>query len=87
MKIVRIVKEKQKENEDLIEIRIVKEIVSKTFYKYLKMKKSKRILTRKIQDYIIDLREGFILKKKKIYLLSKMKREEFLRDQLKKRYI
>jgi len=48
MKIVRTVKEKQKENEDLIEIRIVKEIVSKTFYKYLKMKKSKRILTRKI---------------------------------------
>ena len=79
MKIVRIVKEKQKEKEDLIEIRTVEEIVSRRFYKYLKMfkkKESKRILTRKAWDYIIDLREGFVLKKEKIYLLSKMKREE-----------
>jgi len=93
MKIVRIVKEKQKEKEDLIEIRTVEEIVSRRFYKYLKMfkkKESKRILTRKTWDYIIDIREGFVLKKEKIYLLSKMKREEvekFLRDQLKKEYI
>ena len=79
MKIVRIVKEKQKEKEDLIEIRTVEEIVSRRFYKYLKMfkkKESKRILTRKAWNYIIDLREGFVLKKEKIYLLSKMKREE-----------
>jgi len=93
MKIVRIVKEKQKEKEDLIEIRTVEEIVSRRFYKYLKMfkkKESKRILTRKTWDYIIGIREGFVLKKEKIYLLSKMKREEvekFLRDQLKKEYI
>jgi len=51
MKIIRIVKEKQKENEDLIEIRTVEEIVPRRFYKHLKMfkkKELKRILTRKI---------------------------------------
>jgi len=51
MKVARIVKEKQKEEEGLIKIRIVKEIVLERFYKYLKIfkkKKSEKVLIRKI---------------------------------------
>ena len=62
MEITRIIEEKQEEEEDLIEIRIVEEIVSRRFYKYLKVfekKESERMLTRKTCDHAIDLREGF----------------------------
>ena len=51
MEVARIVKEKQKETEDLIKIRMVKKMVSERFYKYLKVfkkKKSEKVLTRKI---------------------------------------
>ena len=41
MEIVRMIEEKQDEKEDLIEIRTVKEIVPKRFYKYLKVTKKK----------------------------------------------
>ena len=66
MKITRVIKEKEEKEEDLIEIRIVKKIVSRRFYEYLKVfekKKSERMLTRKIWDYAIDIREGFVPKK------------------------
>ena len=46
--------------------------------------------TRKAWDHAINLREGFVLKKRKIYPLSKVEREEiqeFVKDQLKKGYI
>jgi len=46
-------------------------------------KESERMLTRKTCDHAIDLREGFVPKNGKIYLLSKIKREEvqeFLKD-------
>ena len=45
---------------------MVEEIVPRRFYKYLKLfekKESERMLTRKIWDHAIDLREGFVLKK------------------------
>ena len=48
------------------------------------------MLTRKTCDYAIDLGEGFMLKKGKIYPLSRVEREEvqkFVKDQLRKRYI
>jgi len=79
MKIVRIVEEKQEEEEDLIEIKTVEKIVSRRFYKYLKVfdkKELEMMLIRKTWNHIIDLRKGFVLKKRKIYLLSKIKREE-----------
>jgi len=87
-----MVKEKEEEEEDLIEIRIVEEMVPKRFHKYLKMfeKKSERMPMRETWDHAIDLREGFVLKKGKIYPLSRIEREEiqeFVKDQLKKRYI
>jgi len=35
-----------------------------------------RILTKKIWDYVIELKEGFVLKKGKVYPLSREEREE-----------
>jgi len=46
--------------------------------------------TKKAWDYAIDLREGFVPKKGKIYPLSRVEREkiqEFAKDQLRKGYI
>ena len=63
----------------MIEIRTVEEMVLRWFHKYLKVfekKKSERIPIRKIWNHAIDLREGFVVKKGKIYLLSRIKREE-----------
>jgi len=63
----------------LIELKTVEEIVPKQFYKYLKVfekKKSKRMLTRKTWNYAIDFRKDFVLKKRKIYPLLRVKREE-----------
>jgi len=63
----------------LIELRTVEEIVPRWFHKYLKVfekKKSEKILINKTWDYVIDLREGFILKKEKIYPLLRVEREE-----------
>ncbi len=54
-------------------------MVSRRFHKYLKVfekKKLERVPTRKTWDYTINLREGFVSKKEKIYLLSRIKREE-----------
>jgi len=48
---------------------------------------SERMPTRKIWDYIIDLKKTFKPRKRRIYPLSKNKREEvqnFINDQLKK---
>jgi len=63
----------------LIKVRIVEGIVFRRLYKYLNMfkkKVSKRILMKKIWNYGIDLREEFVSKKKKIYLLLKIQKEE-----------
>ena len=97
MTIARIIVEKEekleKEEEDLIELRTTEEMVPKWFHKYLKVfkkKESERIPTRKVWDHIIDLREGFVPKKGKIYPLSRVEREEvqeFVKDQLRKGYI
>jgi len=48
------------------------------------------MLTRKIWDYVIDMKEGFVLRNRKVYLLSREEREEvqeFIREQLRKEYI
>ena len=91
--IARIVEEKENEKENLIELRATEEMVPRRFHKYLKVfekKDSERMLTRKTWDHAIDLREGFIPKKGKIYPLSRVEREEvqeFVKDQLRKEYI
>ena len=91
--IERIREEKEDEEEDLIELRAMEKMVPQRFHKYLKVfekKDSEKMPTRKAWNHAIDLREGFVPKKGKIYLLSRVEREEvqeFVKDQLRKGYI
>ena len=91
--IERIMKEKENEEEDLIELRAIDEIVPRQFHKYLKVfekKDSERMPMRKIWNHAIDLKEEFVPKKDKIYSLSRIEREEiqkFVKNQLRKGYI
>jgi len=93
--IARIVAEKEDEldEEDMIIVRKTEEMVPRRFHKYLKVfekKESERMLMRKAWNHAIDLREGFVPKKGKIYPLSRVEREkvqEFVKDQLRKGYI
>ena len=94
--IARIVAKKEEEldeEKDVIVLRTIEEMVPRWFHKYLKVfekKELERILTRKTWNHAIDLREGFVPKKRKIYLLSRVEREqlqEFVKDQLRKGYI
>ena len=71
--------EERDEEEYLIELRTVEEIVPRWFHKYLKVfekKELERIPTRKAWDHTIDLRKGFVPKKRKIYPLSRVEKEE-----------
>jgi len=46
--------------------------------------------TRKLWDHTIDIKEGFILRKRKVYLLSREERKDmhkFISEQLRKKYI
>ena len=57
----------------------IKEMVSKRFLKWKKVfgkVKSERMLTRKVWDHAIDLKEMFKLQKGRIYPLSKNEKEE-----------
>jgi len=71
----------------------VKKLILKRFYKWIKVfgkKQLKRIPTRKIWDHAIDMKEGFVLRKGKVYPLSREEREEmhdFINEQLRKGYI
>ena len=45
---------------------------------------------KKIQDHVIEVKEEFLLKKRKLYLLSREEREKiykFIKEQLRKAYI
>ena len=45
---------------------------------------------RKVQDHIIEVKEEFVPRKGKVYLLSREEREkvrEFIKEQLRKGYI
>jgi len=72
---------------------MVEEMVLRWFHKYLKVfekNESERMLTKKVWNHAIDLREEFVPKKGKIYPLSRVEREEvqeFVKDQLRKGYI
>ena len=63
------------------------------FHEWIKVfrkKQSERMPTKKVWDHTIDVKEGFIPRKEKIYLLSREEREEvrkFIKEQLQKRYI
>ena len=71
----------------------LKKLVPKRFWRWGKVfrkKKSERIPVQKTWDHTIELKEGFMPKKGKVYLLSREKREKvqaFVEDQLRKGYI
>jgi len=73
--------------------RKIEEMVPKKFLKWKKVfekVESERMLTRKVWDHAIDLKETFKPQKGRIYPLPKNEREEvqnFVEDQLRKRYI
>jgi len=70
-----------------------KKLVLEKFHKWIKVfgkKQSERMPTRKIWDHAIDIKEGFIPRKGKVYPLLREKREEvreFIQEQLRKGYI
>ena len=58
--------------------------------KVFRKKQSERMPTRKVWNHVIEVKEGFILRKGKIYPLSREEREEvqeFIKKQLRKGYI
>jgi len=71
----------------------VRKMVLEKFYLWIKVfgkKQSERMPTRKVWDYAIDVKEGFVPKKGKVYPLSREEREEvreFIKEQLRKEYI
>ena len=70
-----------------------KELVPEKFHKWIKVfgkKQSEKMLTRKVWDHTIDIKEGFVPRKGKVYPLLREEREEvreFVREQLRKGYI
>ena len=70
-----------------------KKLVLEKFHEWIKMfekKQSERMPTRKLWDHAINVKEGFVLRKGKVYLLSREEREEvreFMKKQLRKEYI
>ena len=70
-----------------------KRLVLEKFHEWIKVfgkKQLERMSTRKVWDHTIEVKEGFVLRKGKVYLLSREKREEvreFIREQLRKGYI
>ena len=79
---------KKDKNEEML-----KKLVPKRFWKWKRVfrkKESERMPVQKTWDYAIELKEGFVLKKRKVYSLSRKEREKvqaFMGDQLRKGYI
>ena len=72
---------------------VARRLVPKQFHKWIKVfgkKASERMLTRKTWDHVIKLKERFVLRKEKVYPLSREERREvckFIDEQLRKGYI
>jgi len=70
-----------------------KKLVLERFYKWIWVfgkKVSERMPIRKLWDHTIEMREGFLPRKEKVYLLSREERKEvheFIMEQLRKGYI
>ena len=70
-----------------------KKLVPEKFHKWIKVfskKQLERMPTRKIWDHAIDMKKGFVPRKRKVYLLSREERQkvhEFIQEQLRKGYI
>jgi len=70
-----------------------RKLVPEKFHRWIKVfgkKQSERMPTRKLWDHAIDVKEGFVPRKGKVYPLSREEREEvreFVKEQLRKGYI
>ena len=70
-----------------------KKLVPERFHEWIKVfgkKQLERMPTRKVWDHVIDVKERFVLKKGKMYPLSREEKEEvrkFIEEQLRKGYI
>ena len=70
-----------------------KKLVPEKFHEWIKVfgkKQSERMPTRKLWDHVIDVKEGFVPRKGKVYPLSRKEREEvreLVKEQLRKDYI
>ena len=70
-----------------------RKLVPEKFHRWIKVfgkKQLERMPTRKLWDHVIDVKKGFILRKGKVYPLSREEREEvreFVKEQLWKGYI
>ena len=54
-------------------------MISLRFHKYIyvfRKKASEKILIKKVWDHVINVKKGFVSKKKKVYLLSRKEKEE-----------
>ena len=82
------------EEEEVAKLEVdAKKMVPEKYHQWIKVfgkKQSERMPTRKIWDHAIDVKEGFVPRKRKVYLLSREEREEireFVKEQLRKEYI
>ena len=70
-----------------------KKLVPEKFHRWIKVfgkKQLERMPTRKVWNHAIEVKEGFVLRKGKVYPLSREEREEvreFIKEQLRKGYI
>ena len=70
-----------------------KKLVPEKYHQWIKVfgkKQLERMPMRKLWNYAIDVKEGFIPRKGKVYLLSREEKEEvrvFIKEQLRKGYI
>ena len=70
-----------------------RKLVLEKFHEWIKVfgkKQSERMPMRKLWDHAIEVKEGFVPKKGKVYPLSREEREEvreFVKEQLRKGYI
>ena len=96
MEVKKVVEEQEIQNEEEEAARSeaeAKKLVPEKFHRWIKVfgkKQLERMPTRKVWDNTIDVKEEFVLRKKKVYLLLREEREEvreFVKEQLRKRYI
>jgi len=70
-----------------------KKLVPQRFHKWIyvfRKKVSERMLTKKVWNHAIELKKEFVLRKEKVYLLSREEEgdiHKFIEEQLRKKYI
>jgi len=85
--------EKKFDDKVVLDREKVRKIVPQKLYRWLKVfekAESERMLVKKPWDHVINLREDFIPRKGRIYLMSREEKEEvreFVEEQLRKGYI